>query len=514
MTRETKVGIVVSCSFLGLLGVVVTSKLRGELPPEKAEAAAVPDKAKKAPKREPLKSAPTRKETGTVLVKADTPKAAPVGSTDRHDATPPPAAPAPPGSPTPAAGGEPMVEVPPAPEGTLPPTPGSPAPAPDTPPVKEGVEAAPPASIPPPEVTPAAEGVAALPENPAAASVEDLGPPLGIAFALGLQATLEKQKGIAGGDPAAALSPPPAPPAAEKVDESKPGNGDAATAAGKPGEGTTPVVPSPGPPGDPAPTPPPAPAAEVGAAPAVIAAPAPVGEDKDKPKPQGTDPAIPAIRPVKATTGGGELEESPLSPPPEKRPAAVPVAVSRTTPSNKPKVDVFSVEEYAVQPGDTFATISKAKYQSDKYAEALRLFNANDALLSDAGRDAAVKLQPGQSITIPDLTILEKRYNHVIKGLPPGGALAPATGTSRKTEFDVRPVVNLRLAPGAAPTYEVRQEGVTMREVAARTLSNGDRWNEILRLNREYNPERALPVGVVLKLPADARGPKPVPTVP
>ena len=41
MLRETKVGIVVSCSFLGLLGVVVSTKLREPAPTEKRSEASV-----------------------------------------------------------------------------------------------------------------------------------------------------------------------------------------------------------------------------------------------------------------------------------------------------------------------------------------------------------------------------------------------------------------------------------------------------------------------------------------
>ena len=63
MVRETKLGIVISCSFLGLLGVVVTSKLR-EKPAATTQAQeAEPDT------RTAAAPSPAVKETPTPTVK-------------------------------------------------------------------------------------------------------------------------------------------------------------------------------------------------------------------------------------------------------------------------------------------------------------------------------------------------------------------------------------------------------------------------------------------------------------
>ena len=43
-----------------------------------------------------------------------------------------------------------------------------------------------------------------------------------------------------------------------------------------------------------------------------------------------------------------------------------------------------------------------------------------------------------------------------------------------------------------------------MREVARRTLGNGDRWAEIYELNRRFDPKDVIPAGSTLQLPRDA----------
>jgi hypothetical protein len=528
MTRETKVGIVVSCSFLGLLGVVVTSKLRGERPPDKeetpAQTAARADQPRRTP---PGKPAPAANGwLSNLLSKAQKTEALAL-LTSGETAPPPPVAPNPAEEGQGDQTGKPALEVsPPALASPAQVQPEKPTPTPPGP--GEGDSAARP--IPPGKpaeveaASPGGQEVVPISGSPAEDSLKRHGR-LGAFFSTApvlaeptMAETLTKKRQDVVGEAPAVAPPASGPPAEVKAEESKPAPVEVPVpgAVEPTDEGKKAVVPLPGAPAEATPSAPKPPSAPEGltstpGGEAPLATPA---EKKEGDKPQEGLPEVPVLRPVRTAPVGGGAEESSPAAAPDRRlaPAAV-LAPSRTTTPSKPKVEVFSVEEYAVQAGDTFATISTKKYHSEKYAEALRLFNANDALLSDAGRDAAINLQPGQTISIPDLTILEKRYSHAIQGLPAGGAVVPE-GTSRKAAFKVRPVVGVRAVPGAAPTYEIHQEGVTMREVAAQTLGNGDRWNEILRLNKEYNPERAVPVGVVLKLPADARVAAPVPAVP
>jgi nucleoid-associated protein YgaU len=168
-------------------------------------------------------------------------------------------------------------------------------------------------------------------------------------------------------------------------------------------------------------------------------------------------------------------------------PAARPPAV--------PQVESFPEETYRCQPGDTFEAISRAKYNTPAYAQALLLFNRNHPLSGDGLQADPPVLQSGQPVYVPPAGILEKRYAHVIKNLTPlptGEMAAPAA------------------AAGAAanlPTYRVRGSGEWLREVARETLGNSERWQEIWQLNQALDYRAPVPPGTVLRLPAGARVP-------
>ena len=53
--------------------------------------------------------------------------------------------------------------------------------------------------------------------------------------------------------------------------------------------------------------------------------------------------------------------------------------------------------------------------------------------------------------------------------------------------------------------YRVGSAAETYRDIAARTLGNRDRWNEIAQLNRRVSPEYPVPPNTILRLPPDAR---------
>jgi hypothetical protein len=43
-----------------------------------------------------------------------------------------------------------------------------------------------------------------------------------------------------------------------------------------------------------------------------------------------------------------------------------------------------------------------------------------------------------------------------------------------------------------------------LREIALRTLDNGDRWTDIYRLNPSFDPKEVIAAGRILRLPRDA----------
>jgi nucleoid-associated protein YgaU len=175
----------------------------------------------------------------------------------------------------------------------------------------------------------------------------------------------------------------------------------------------------------------------------------------------------------------------------------------------------FDEARYPVRAGDTYASISKLKYGSERYAEALALYNRE--------RNPRMTVpQAGQVVMVPPAEILEKRYRTAINT----GSAAPAEGTvagrpdaRRETPVayntgDSRPLTTSPAGGGVSPrpsfgakdkTYRVRT-GDTLWNIAKQTLGNGERWTEILRMNRDVLPEISrLQDGLILRLPADAK---------
>jgi hypothetical protein len=173
------------------------------------------------------------------------------------------------------------------------------------------------------------------------------------------------------------------------------------------------------------------------------------------------------------------------------------------------------------------------RYKSDRYEQALLLFNRSHPLAADGIRTDPPRLQPGTPIYVPPATILDKYYATAI---PEGPAPAAEPGAiARNTE--VVPAVRPNLAPStqssplfgtqatessplirptpAAPpkpapvtekTYKVGANGESFYEIARRTLT-GDadiRWNDIYKLNPGLNPQELVPAGTVLHMPSDA----------
>jgi hypothetical protein len=73
-------------------------------------------------------------------------------------------------------------------------------------------------------------------------------------------------------------------------------------------------------------------------------------------------------------------------------------------------VESFDVEVYQVKPGDTYASISRYRYRSDRYQHALARFNKE--------RDARLEnLQGGATVYLPPMAYLERKYHALVPGL-------------------------------------------------------------------------------------------------
>jgi nucleoid-associated protein YgaU len=164
-------------------------------------------------------------------------------------------------------------------------------------------------------------------------------------------------------------------------------------------------------------------------------------------------------------------------------------------------VESFTEETYPCRPGDTFEAISREKYHTPKYAQALLLYNRAHPLAGDGLQGPAPTLKVGQAVYVPPISILEKRYPAAVEAPTP---LPAATGLAAAAPVAAGPA---GVAASSAPrAYRVLGNGEYLREVARRTLGDSERWREIWDLNGRGDPQQA-PGGAVLRLPADARVP-------
>jgi hypothetical protein len=171
---------------------------------------------------------------------------------------------------------------------------------------------------------------------------------------------------------------------------------------------------------------------------------------------------------------------------------------------------------YRCQPDDVagpdpFTKLSRRYYQTEKYARALALYNRNHPQVGDGLRGDPPVAHAGDAVFIPPLRILEARYSNTIPGFTPAPAPAANPPTPQGgTPASADPPSSRGSSPTGERLYRVQSNGEYMYTIAQRTLpGNADlRWREVWGLNpRPYNPQDALPVGTILRLPADAHVP-------
>jgi hypothetical protein len=568
MTRETKVGILVSCSFLCLVGLVVFYKLRQGDPATGQVAAAAPNEEKLDPEQSsgaPAKAPEPNGEGGKPGAPA--PPSAPGG------VSPEPAEHMPKLQRVPSADGssgiQPVAAV--ASEAT---------PAPPLPPslgkfwnqpsgnsqasqatAEGGDKMAPPrAELPSPDLSAPVDPTVALPPPVAPAvpppvaptaitkSGEPAAPPLPSPVATAPPKLDANPKASAGGTPGGEDKAPLAeasaggdklpniPSPAEKTSRTTVGPTMPEPGAAAPGDKAQPSaapappalpsavpVASPVPPEPTKPVPPPEPAAAVspqtesGAnlgkpVPAPGSATAPTKPDVPPAAAPAPDDAPPEPRVKLVTPSTPPGNEFAQGPPPPAAPAparalppvgAVPAATSpplvapSPAPVSRPpapQVESFDEETYSCRPGDTFESVTRAKYQSPKYAQALLLYNRAHPVAGDSFQGGVTTLRIGQAIYLPPAAILEKRFGDAIQN-----PVQPAASPERPSYSSP--------APPAAGAYRVGGGGEYLRAVAMRALADSERWQEILRLNPSVNPAYPVPPGTVLRLPPDARVP-------
>jgi hypothetical protein len=160
--------------------------------------------------------------------------------------------------------------------------------------------------------------------------------------------------------------------------------------------------------------------------------------------------------------------------------------------------------------------ISQEIYHTEQYERSLLLFNRNHPLATGALQQDSPVLQAGQPVYIPPTRILEKYYGAAPSNTAsPAQAPAPSRGLDRPDppgtmpasppRADPVPPVKPVRSPEGLPLYRVHEGGEMVREIAHRTLGDGDRWVEVYSLNRSFDPKKVIPAGSLVRLPRDAR---------
>jgi hypothetical protein len=241
-------------------------------------------------------------------------------------------------------------------------------------------------------------------------------------------------------DPKAALAPPLA-------------------GSSKPAAPTMPPVTVPPPALDIKPTPPP-PVIDVKIPPPVVESKPPVNETKPIALPPATtDSFVPS---------GGKPKVEPVVLPSEPRPL----------PSTKPAPrQDYDVDVHYPTSGDTWISISKQQLGDERYAEALKAYNANRTLVANQGVD------------VPPIHVLRSQYAQYIA---PSRTVQPASSEVPK------PVGGLR-------TYEIPAGGLTLKEISKKALADENLWGQIWELNPKLRADEAVPAGTRVKLPSDSR---------
>jgi hypothetical protein len=191
------------------------------------------------------------------------------------------------------------------------------------------------------------------------------------------------------------------------------------------------------------------------------------------------------------TTPAKEPEPIPVGRPPAAAVPPVPVAASPTRQSS-PDVVSYTEETYVANAGDSYQSISRAKYGTESYAHALYLFNRSHPL---AGEEVSQgeNVRPRQSIYLPPAEILQNRYAEAASGTKAGAASGVSVGTTSQH-------------PATTPrAYHVAAGGEKLYDIAARLLGDGNRWVEIRDQNPGWNPALPIPGGTTLTVPGEAR---------
>jgi nucleoid-associated protein YgaU len=168
-----------------------------------------------------------------------------------------------------------------------------------------------------------------------------------------------------------------------------------------------------------------------------------------------------------------------------------------------PKVVNYDSKQYMAQPGDTFASLAKAAYGDERFANALLAYNRDFS-----SNRTMTAPQPGQLILLPPPQVLQQsRYaSAAADARTPIGA-APVSISPPVPAIPARTFTPATPTSDVTKSYRIPPSGQLIYELAVQTLGDGARWAEIYRLNPMVDPLRPIPGNTVVRLPASANVP-------
>jgi MraZ protein len=134
-------------------------------------------------------------------------------------------------------------------------------------------------------------------------------------------------------------------------------------------------------------------------------------------------------------------------------------------------------------------------------------------------KETSAPTNPSFTISHDFSDVSNRSPSSLLPMMPPSGTTTPPVPPMPSTMNEVTPVsaksttTEPRALPGEPPlapppgpvqTYQVRDKGETLRDIARRTLGSSERWSDIHKLNPSLKTETALATGTVVRLPADA----------
>jgi nucleoid-associated protein YgaU len=148
---------------------------------------------------------------------------------------------------------------------------------------------------------------------------------------------------------------------------------------------------------------------------------------------------------------------------------------------------VTEPKRYRVVKGDTLVKIARREWNSDDRRLVALLGDANPQV-----RERKNRILAGEDLIIPDAASVQIAL----------GVTTPAMGPVLADAGPAKAEVDAALGTGktAGQRWYTIQRKDTLASIARRFLNDGQRWREIVALNRALNPHRIVP-GMRIKLP-------------